>query len=938
MGFLEDQIKREEDLKAYLAQTESMEQTSEKHELSGPSALMQGTMDVSIEFGERFREDSASLGKKKTWKPSDAQKKKNAEIDRGQGLTKRATAYTAELHDTLNAREVEKKKKENGYEGKNPPEMVEEKLAYLFSVKFEKRMLTSANIRANIGDYLTMIENYRFLKDLEAKGRLADRKYRLTERLAALRGPMEVLSERVESFLGQNRLAMDGSVLDDDEEPAVFVYSKEKERAFISTSPRDIDTTRLFDPQTIDAQTTEIDKTALRAVLVTQDSEARLLDTKMDTLTEMTKWDSAERIRNIEQMRAFINQCTIEFNTARKSYDSFGASDAGRSVFGEKMSRLQRTILETKACLRLAEAEADYILETDEEARAEILKKVRDAESDYKKVLLRTFKETLPGAVSVKHASGPATVTREEALSSYSDIENFAFKHSLADAAANLVVDKDKAKYTAFRLTLQQYAECTHYSVGHEEETRRLMEVLRARKEFPANDLALAEVDRLLTGLTKTSDSIPDWNDIPDSLKVDAIDVKKIPKGASLSDLTEEQLAKLDTIPEETEAGKEKGSHRNAALTSVRTWKTLDKDTPLFSHEPTINDLRQGKVSNCYMLASTTGLINLDPQIIKDCIRDNGDGTVTVRLYKPSERSVAPPVPHFVRIPKRVPKLITGGDILSSGAIWMQLIERAAAQVGMFRKDRKGYQSLWYGTGDEWLAMLTGTTQQPVYSNGKVVNSDILDATATGQTPEDTLFDELTHATERQKIFHAGTKDDAGPGMNSGHAYTVLGTKTVGKDRFVVLRNPYANMSRVETVDGVTKSSSFTSSVADATCGQFAMPYAEFLETMKLITLTDFATAFRKEHGMVDNGDGVMVDKELSLKEIADLESSGEGRLEDMMFDEESLGDLLEDDDTETVVDGITEEKTDEVTDEISEEFAESSVEVKKEEKGVDAK
>ena len=36
---------------------------------------------------------------------------------------------------------MEKKKKENGYEGKNPPEMVEEKLAYLFSVKFLSRNL-----------------------------------------------------------------------------------------------------------------------------------------------------------------------------------------------------------------------------------------------------------------------------------------------------------------------------------------------------------------------------------------------------------------------------------------------------------------------------------------------------------------------------------------------------------------------------------------------------------------------------------------------------------------------------------------------------------------------------------------------------------------------------------------------------------------------------
>ena len=174
---------------------------------------------------------------------------------------------------------------------------------------------------------------------------------------------------------------------------------------------------------------------------------------------------------------------------------------------------------------------------------------------------------------------------------------------------------------------------------------------------------------------------------------------------------------------------------------------------------------------------------------------------MTVRLYKESKRMGAPRVPVFVRVPKRVPKLAMGGEILSSGALWMQLIERACAQVGMFREGRFGYQSLWYGKGDEWLSILTGASGQSVFEDGiytgpkfdaggKVIytEKEVTDALTQEKkivkepVPGDieNLFETMTIAKSSKLIFHAGTKDNAAPGMNSGHAYTVLGTKTVG--------------------------------------------------------------------------------------------------------------------------------------------------------------
>ena len=56
------------------------------------------------------------------------------------------------------------------------------------------------------------------------------------------------------------------------------------------------------------------------------------------------------------------------------------------------------------------------------------------------------------------------------------------------------------------------------------------------------------------------------------------------------------------------------------------------------------------------------------------------------------------------------------------------------------------------------------------------------------------LFNDMLHAREKGIIYTYGTKTSDVEGMNSGHAYTVLGAKEVGGERYVILRNPYGNM------------------------------------------------------------------------------------------------------------------------------------------------
>lgn len=72
---------------------------------------------------------------------------------------------------------------------------------------------------------------------------------------------------------------------------------------------------------------------------------------------------------------------------------------------------------------------------------------------------------------------------------------------------------------------------------------------------------------------------------------------------------------------------------QNIKLPSGMSWKDM-KDEPLFSHEPTLSDIQQGGVGDCYFQAAMAELVVSEPEKLKECMRDNGDGTVTVRLFR----------------------------------------------------------------------------------------------------------------------------------------------------------------------------------------------------------------------------------------------------------------------------------------------------------------
>jgi hypothetical protein len=65
----------------------------------------------------------------------------------------------------------------------------------------------------------------------------------------------------------------------------------------------------------------------------------------------------------------------------------------------------------------------------------------------------------------------------------------------------------------------------------------------------------------------------------------------------------------------------------------ARSHKALDKAAPIFPKEPSPKDIKQGAIGDCFFLAGLSSIVGNDPSAVTKMIKDNGDGTVTVKLH-----------------------------------------------------------------------------------------------------------------------------------------------------------------------------------------------------------------------------------------------------------------------------------------------------------------
>lgn len=193
------------------------------------------------------------------------------------------------------------------------------------------------------------------------------------------------------------------------------------------------------------------------------------------------------------------------------------------------------------------------------------------------------------------------------------------------------------------------------------------------------------------------------------------------------------------------------------------------------------DDVIQGSIANCYMVAAFSSIAHADPSLIEDAIQDNGDGTYTVRFYEKSGYYSSSAKPVYVTVDDDLPTSGGSSSKYANGRdrkeLWVGILEKAYAQW------KGGYEQVGNGgISGEVMTALTGKSYG--YTN-------------LAHALPDTVFNRIKNGAASGKPMAAGTYgekdgvDYTGTGVYAWHAYTVLGAVEENGVKYVQLRNPW---------------------------------------------------------------------------------------------------------------------------------------------------
>ncbi len=808
---------------------------------------------------EKMNRDTAKLGSKVRFKPTQEEKDRNDFIERSKAISKNATLYTADVADAVKEANLAMENKAERFAESTVRQQVDSYLDTIDKWHFTAKMFASAYIRKHLADCLNVVKSYEELKNLKKFGYRPDLgDYKNSTLMSEAQAKkiddyediMALFSKRVKEYVKSNHVDMetgkgfDGKlenyekINDEDYRQWLALVGDEKSKR---KEERKRDALKDVTGEALDEVT--------REVLSSAQEEG---DHAGFDISSVMQKSPAERIKCYGTLKAHIK--TME------DYLKSGQLTDSPEDLAQAQS-FRQSLMEGRLVLRVIEAEmeiAEFRLKEGNDAATDadtliqknpkLAEKYGQVREELRRYYKRNDHEDLEEGDERTAPAGLHKLTREEALSTYSDTKSFEARINLLRSAEALKKNRLAGAESVGRLVdaIGAYFDKNVYKSGEKAESNALLKVIRCAKDPQIAELAKNE-------------NYPELKALLDQIGNLTMGNLTVPEGAQIMDKGNGERP--------VSRGPRKFDHWFAKPLEnfyrfFRKWESHDNDTPLFAHEPTVNDLRQGKISNCWMVSGTSAVINYDPNIIKDCMRDNGDGTVTVRLYKAGKDG---PTPMYVRVTKEVPKLVTGGSIQTSGALWMQILEKAAAFIGYKsateQDENAGYDALWHGGQRHWIYALTGRMWDSIIymPMGNVIVEDAVlkgkvdgfsEQNLKGQSGNDQhlkndqfkaeLFNQLCHARENGKVFTYGSKYSDTPGMATGHAYTVVSAGQEGEERFVILRNPYANRNAQYRDDGsLYQTGWYFSSNMNNTCGMFKIKYEDFLKNCGELAVVD---------------------------------------------------------------------------------------------------
>ncbi|MFT3707494.1 MAG: C2 family cysteine protease [Archangium sp.] len=214
--------------------------------------------------------------------------------------------------------------------------------------------------------------------------------------------------------------------------------------------------------------------------------------------------------------------------------------------------------------------------------------------------------------------------------------------------------------------------------------------------------------------------------------------------------------------------------------TTDTTWKPVDGGK-LFVDGVNFDDVVQGSIANCYMVGAFSAVAQANPDTIKNAIKENADGTFTVRFYEKQYGGQMKPVD--VTVDNDLPQSSMGsaryGKARDSKEMWVGVLEKAYAQW------KGGYETIGNGGyPGEVIASLTG--KSTTWSAAKYTDANTLWTNIKNGAANHKPMTSPTHGKDSGVDYN-------GTGVYAWHVYTVLGASEEAGQKYVQLRNPWGS-------------------------------------------------------------------------------------------------------------------------------------------------